>query len=317
MKKSESNGANSLSIALLLLVLIALNSVFFVFEGQNALVQRFGKFISDDSGQAQIYKPGLHFVIPLIDAPKYIDIRIQTFSVPSDRIYTVEQKTVKIDYYVKWRVKDVRKFFLTTSANYNRSNNSLRGKINDALRAEVGQRELIDVITGERSNIIAALKRNADESAENFGIEVIDVRIVRLDYPTEVSQSVYNRMKASRERMATMYRAEGDEESEAIRAQGDAHGRTAAAGDRGGARLDAPRDGLSGRHPDRRRPRRVAAAQPAAAVPDALQDGAVQPHHLPGPVLARRATAASWAAPPRGDLHAPHRPLPDGLPAVE
>ena len=222
MKKSESNGTNSLSIVLLLLVLIALNSVFFVFEGQNALVQRFGKFISDDSGQAQIYKPGLHFVIPLIDAPKYIDIRIQTFSVPSDRIYTVEQKTVKIDYYVKWRVKDVRKFFLTTSANYNRSNNSLRGKINDALRAEVGQRELIDVITGERSNIIAALKRNADESAENFGIEVIDVRIVRLDYPTEVSQSVYNRMKASRERMATMYRAEGDEESEAIRAQGDA-----------------------------------------------------------------------------------------------
>ena len=130
-----------------------------------------------------------------IDKVKFIDIRIQTFDVPSDRIYTKEQKTVKLDYFVKWRVDDIYKFYLTTNADYRKSNSSFRGKINDGLRAEVGMRELKDVITGERGNIIAMLKTKAKEGAKNFGIEIIDVRIVKLDYPPEVTQSVYERMR--------------------------------------------------------------------------------------------------------------------------
>lgn len=221
-KANKSGSFNNLLIFFLFALLVLMQSVVYVFEGSNALVQRFGKLNMDSEGQPVLYTPGLHFVVPFIDKVKYIDIRIQTFDVPSDRIYTKEQKTVKLDYFVKWRVGDIFKFYLTTNADYRKSNSSLRGKINDALRAEIGMRELKDVITGERGNIIAMLKTKAKEGARNFGIEIIDVRIVKLDYPPEVTQSVYERMRASRDRMATMYRAEGDAESEAIRAQGDA-----------------------------------------------------------------------------------------------
>lgn len=219
-KKSMS--FNNILIAVLLVVLVSMQSIVYVYEGSNALVERFGKLNTDSEGNAVLYMPGLHFVVPFIDKVKYIDIRIQTFDVPSDRIYTKEQKTVKLDYFVKWRVEDIYKFYLTTNADYRKSNSSLRGKINDGLRSEVGMRELKDVITGERGNIIAMLKTKAKEGARNFGIEIIDVRIVKLDYPPEVTQSVYERMRASRDRMATMYRAEGDAESEVIRARGDA-----------------------------------------------------------------------------------------------
>ncbi len=219
---NKSLSFNNILIALLLVVLVLMQSVVYVYEGSNALVERFGKLNTDSEGKPVLYKPGLHFVVPFIDKVKFIDIRIQTFDVPSDRIYTKEQKTVKLDYFVKWRVDDIYKFYLTTNADYRKSNSSLRGKINDGLRAEVGMRELKDVITGERGNIIAMLKTKAKEGAKNFGIEIIDVRIVKLDYPPEVTQSVYERMRASRDRMATMYRAEGDAESEAIRARGDA-----------------------------------------------------------------------------------------------
>lgn len=221
MSAKNETGGLLLLLVLFLLTLLS-QSIVYVYEGSVALVERFGKLNTDLNGNPTQYLPGLHFVVPIIDKVKPIDIRIQTFDVPSDRIYTQEQKTVKLDYYVKWKVDDINKFYLTTNADYRKSNSSLRGKINDALRSEVGKRELKDVITGERGNIISMLKTKAAESARNFGIAIVDVRIVKLDYPHEVSQSVYARMRASRDRMATMYRAEGDAESEAIRAAGDA-----------------------------------------------------------------------------------------------
>jgi membrane protease subunit HflC len=224
MSKNHNTPNNVPAVILTLLVLVAflLASVFYVYEGNRAFVQRFGKIISDDSGKPFVYDPGVHFKAPFIDTVIYLDVRTQTFSVPSDRIFTVEQKSVKIDYFVKWRIKDLVQYYLTTNADPTRTSMALKSKINDVLRAEVGKRELGDVITGERGSIIELLKQQADESASNLGVEVVDVRMVKLDYPPEVSQSVYERMQASRQRMATMYRAEGDAASEAIRAEGDA-----------------------------------------------------------------------------------------------
>ncbi len=224
MSKNQ-NTPNSLpSIILIVLLALAffLSSIFYVYEGNRAFVQRFGKIISDDSGTPYVYDPGVHFKAPFIDTVIYLDVRTQTFSVPSDRIFTIEQKSVKIDYFVKWRIKDLVQYYLATNADPTRTSMALKSKINDVLRTEVGKRELGDVITGERGSIIELLKQQADESAANLGVEVVDVRIVKLDYPPEVSQSVYERMQASRQRMATMYRAEGDAASEAIRAEGDA-----------------------------------------------------------------------------------------------
>ena len=149
-------------------------------------------------------------------------MRLQGFKVDSERIYTQEQKNVRVDYYVRYVVSDVNRFYLSTNANFFKANSILRGKINDSLREEIGKRQLNDVITGQRGDIMSTLRTKSDESAKNIGLKVIDVRIVKLDYPQEVSQSVYTRMREARERMATMYRSEGDSESEIIRAQGDA-----------------------------------------------------------------------------------------------
>ena len=224
MSKSPQSSTNIPSILLLILLALAflLASIFYVYEGNRAFVQRFGKIVEDDFGKPLVHDPGVHFKVPFIDSVIYLDVRTQTFSVPSDRIFTIEQKSVKIDYFVKWRIKNLVQYYLATNADPTRTSLALKSKINDVLRAEVGKRELSDVITGERGSILELLKQQADESAENLGVEVVDVRIVKLDYPPEVSQSVYERMQASRQRMATMYRAEGDAASEAIRAEGDA-----------------------------------------------------------------------------------------------
>lgn len=202
-------------------IFILFLSLFVVLEGRQALVSRFGKLITVD-GKIQIYKPGLHIHLPLTDSVKVVDMRLQGFLVPSERIYTQEQKNVRVDYYVRYVVEDVERFYLSTGASTFKANMILRGKINDTLREEIGKRQLNDVITGQRGDIMQTLRQKSHESARNIGIKVIDVRIVKLDYPMEVSQSVYTRMREARERMATMYRSEGDSESEIIRAKGDA-----------------------------------------------------------------------------------------------
>ena len=213
---------NVVIVVFLAVVLLFLTTIFVVFEGRESLVSRFGRLKTSSDGSVIVYKPGLHFHVPLFDSVKSIDMRLQGFLVPSERIYTQEQKNVKIDYYVRYVVSDIKRFYLSTNGSFFKANSILRGKINDSLREEIGKRQLNDVITGQRGDIMSTLRTKSHESARNIGIKVIDVRIVKLDYPQEVSQSVYTRMREARERMATMYRSEGDEESEIIRAQGDA-----------------------------------------------------------------------------------------------
>lgn len=196
--------------------------VFFVYEGQKALVQRFGKIHLNKSGEPAIYEPGIHIALPLVDHVLPLDVKMQLLNVPSERIYTKEQKTVTVDFYTAWRVADPSKFYLKLNADYERAKYFLRTKINDALREEIGKREVNEVITGQRGDIIDSLRAKALAAVANLGIEVQDVRISRVDYPQEVSDSVFRRMQAAREKEAGMYRSEGDEESEVIRANGDA-----------------------------------------------------------------------------------------------
>ena len=217
----ESTVFTTRVIIVLVILLMGLSTLFVVQEGRRALVSRFGKLMTTD-GKIQVFKPGLHFHIPLIDSVKTIDMRLQGFLVPSERIYTQEQKNVRVDYYVRYVVSDVERFYLRTGGSIYKANMILRGKINDTLREEIGKRQLNDVITGQRGDIMQTLREKSHQSAQNIGIKVIDVRIVKLDYPQEVSQSVFIRMREARERMATMYRSEGDSESDIIRAKGDA-----------------------------------------------------------------------------------------------
>ena len=211
----------SIAIVALAVILVAMTSLFIVMEGFEAIVVHLGQIKRDTSGQVIVYKPGLHFKIPYVDTVKSFDVRLQSFDVPSSRVLTEEQKHVDVDYYVQWRIKDIASFYTRTNGNIVRARDILMRKINDALRASFGDKKLNEVISDDRSNIIHKLTKSASTSANNIGAEVVDVRIKRIDYPQEVTLSVYERMKSQREQVAKEYRAEGEMRKEEIMAVAD------------------------------------------------------------------------------------------------
>jgi membrane protease subunit HflC len=215
---------NTFSILIVLIVVMLLiASVFTVHEGQQALLLRFGKIITDSkTGSAKVYLSGLHVKMPFINEVQKFDVRLQTLDVQSSRILTAEQKYVLVDYYVKWKIENLPLYFTRTGGNNVTAENLLKQKINDALRAEFGMHKILEVISDDREKIMAVLRKNANISAENLGIAIADVRIKRIDLPEEVSQSVFARMRADREKVAAQHRADGKAQAEAIKAQADA-----------------------------------------------------------------------------------------------
>lgn len=223
MKAPQSNTI----IAILIIGFFVLPMILFtVDQGQRALVIRLGDIHTqiDSKGQQEAvsYAPGLHARWPLIDSLRHFDVRLQSFEEQSSRILTKEQKYVLVDYYVKWRIEDIALFYTRTGGVQGKAERLLKQKINDALRAEFGDHTISEVISGERSNIIHLLQTKANRSAESLGIQVIDVRVKRIDLPKEVGASVFERMRAERQRVATKHRANGRAQGERIRASADA-----------------------------------------------------------------------------------------------
>jgi membrane protease subunit HflC len=138
-----------------------------------------------------------------------------------ERFITSEKKNVLVDYYVKWRIKDVEKFYVSFSGDERRAENRLAQTVNDGMRAEFGKRTVHDVVSGQRDEVMEALRKSADIDSKRFGVEVMDVRIKRVDLPGEVSESVYRRMEAERKRVANELRSTGSAEAEKIRADAD------------------------------------------------------------------------------------------------
>jgi membrane protease subunit HflC len=206
-----------ISLTLLLVALVALSmSVFVVDQRQTAVVLRLGTI-------AQVVEsPGLQFKIPVIDTVRYFDKRILTIDTPeAERYQTSEKKNVLVDTFVKWRIVDVRQYFIAVQGNEAAAVNRLSQTINSALRAEFGSRTVNDVISGERQKITELVRERADKDGRAIGIEVIDVRIKRVDYTQEVSESVYRRMEAERKSVANELRSTGAAEGEKIRADAD------------------------------------------------------------------------------------------------
>lgn len=203
-------------------VFISIQSLFIIMPAQAGMVVHLGDLNTNTKGEVIVYNPGLHFKYPIIDKVIKVDRRLQSFDVPSTRVLTQDQKSVFVDYYSKWYVKDFAKFYQRTGANYFYTEEILKRKISDALRAEFGTRNLSDIISGEERNlIIQQMQKLASESADNIGVTVQDVRLKRVDYPQEVTLSVYERMKSSRHRDAKRYRSEGAAEAERIKAEAD------------------------------------------------------------------------------------------------
>ena len=209
---------------MILAIMLAFSSVYTVREGQQAILLRLGKIeVDHKTGKPAVKNPGLHFKYPFINSARVFDVRMQTLDIESSRIVTAEKKDVLVDYYAKWRIQNLPLYFTRTGGSSLQAETLLKQRLNDGLRAEFGKRDISEVVSGERQDIMAILKEQANESARSqLGIYVVDVRIKRIDLPTEVSNAVFDRMRAERERVATEHRAEGKSVANATRASADA-----------------------------------------------------------------------------------------------
>jgi len=211
MPKSMSVGL----VAIGAIALVVVFSLFSVTETEKAIRFRLGEIVQSD------YTAGLHFKVPLINNIRKFDARIQTLDAEPERFLTVEKKNVIVDSFVKWRVDDVARYYTAVGGDAVQANLRLDQIIKDDLRSEFSKRTLQQAVSGERSQIMEVLQTSANNAARTLGLEVVDVRIKRIDLPKEVSDSVFQRMRAERERVARDFRSRGAEAAERIRADAD------------------------------------------------------------------------------------------------
>jgi membrane protease subunit HflC len=203
-------------VAAVTILILASLSLFVVDQRQNAIVFRLGEVVTVKRD------PGLYVKIPLLDNLRYFDTRILTIDTAEpERFLTSEKKNVLVDLFVKWRIIDVRTYYVSVGGDEARARTRLLQTINDSLRAEFGNRTVHEVVSGERDKIMELMRQRANEDASKIGVQVLDVRMKRVDLPQEVSESVYRRMEAERKRVANELRSTGSAESEKIRADAD------------------------------------------------------------------------------------------------
>ncbi len=212
------------SIAILaLLFTLVVSSVFVIYEGQRGIVFQFSKIKRDAvTDEMMVFEPGLHFKIPFIASVRKLDARIQTLDEAPDRFVTSEKKDLMVDSFVKWRIVDFSTYYLRTSGSVDNARALLKQKVNNGLRTEFGNRTIKEIVSGDRDAIMQKALESAESSREELGIEVVDVRIKAINLPTEVSNSIYERMRAERTAVAKEHRSQGQEQSEIIRATIDA-----------------------------------------------------------------------------------------------
>ncbi len=203
-------------VALIALLVIGSLSLFVVDQRQTAIVFQFGEMVRVED------QPGIKWKMPLVQNVKYFDKRIQTVDATEpERYMTSEKKNVMVDAFVKWRIADVKQYYITVNGDQMRAENRLMQTVNSAIREEFGNHTVHDVVSGEREKIMTALREKTNADAKNIGVEVLDVRLKRVDFPSEISDKVYKRMEAERKTVANDLRATGFSESEKIRADAD------------------------------------------------------------------------------------------------
>jgi len=199
----------------IILFFAGLMCLFTVKETELALMLRFGKVVSGE------FEPGLHFKLPVYHTIRKFDKRIQTLDAQAEQFLTSEKKNLIVDSFIKWKIVDVINYYIAVGGSSQIANNRLTVTIADGLRSEFGKRTIKEVVSGDRAEIMDIITEEANKRAKQFGIKIIDVRIKRIELPTEVSSSVYRRMEAERERDAKQLRSQGEAEAVRIRANAD------------------------------------------------------------------------------------------------
>lgn len=212
-------------IVLAVVVAIGYNSLYIVKETERAVMLEFGRL--DKAG----IEPGLHYKIPLVHEVRKFDARILTFDAQPERYLTVEKKAIMVDSFAKWRIRDVNTYYTSTNGEESRAKVLLAQRINEGLRNQFAQRSLVEVVSGERDQLMVDLIDTLNKfTNSSLGIEVVDVRVKRIELPEDVSGSVFLRMTSEREREAREHRAKGQEQAEVIKADADRQQAVIAAG---------------------------------------------------------------------------------------
>jgi membrane protease subunit HflC len=210
---SRSTG---LLVLLAALLLLGSSTLYVIQETEKAVKLRFGRLIQTD------IQPGLHIKIPLADKIRKFDARVLTLDAEPASFFTVEKKRLIVDSFSKWRIVDVDTYYRATGGNEAIAQDRLASLVNDGLRNQFGARTLHEVVSGERDQLMKHLTENLNTTVrDSLGVEVVDVRVKGIDLPPEVSEQVYRRMQAEREKEARVLRSEGREQAEKIRADAD------------------------------------------------------------------------------------------------
>ena len=209
-------GLNFVMAVITAIVVVLGATIFTVDQRQYAIVFQLGEV------RDVIHEPGLYFKWPLIQNVRYFDKRILTMDAAEpERFITSEKKNVLVDSFVKWKIVDPRLFYISVAGDEARATIRISQTVNAGLREEFGKRTVHDVVSGERDRIMEEMREKADLDARRIGVQIIDVRIKRVDYTSEISESVYSRMEAERKRVANELRSEGAAEAEKVRADAD------------------------------------------------------------------------------------------------
>ena len=211
MGNRQMMGFALIGVALLTVV----NSVFVVDFRERALVRQFGEIVGTE------FEPGLHFKIPLVQAVEMFDARMLTLDNQTENFLTLEKKNVKVDFFVKWRIADTGTYYRATGGDESVAMDRLAASINRGLRDQFASRTIQQALSSARGEITKALEPTVVEIKSGLGIEIVDVRVKRIDFPDDVREKVYERMRAERTRTATELRAKGAEQAEKIRAEAD------------------------------------------------------------------------------------------------
>jgi membrane protease subunit HflC len=209
------NTTNFLVAAVVVLILASM-SVFIVDQRQTAIVFQLGEVKRVET------TPGIKWKMPLVQNVRFFDSRILTLdSDDPERFITAEKKNVLVDSFIKWRIVDVKQYYISVTGDEMRAQTRLMQTVNSTLREEFGKRTIHEVVSGQRDELMKVVQEKTDVDARKIGVEVLDVRLKRVDFPPEISDSVYRRMDAERKRVANELRATGNAESEKIRADAD------------------------------------------------------------------------------------------------
>lgn len=210
------NKVNLFLIALLVVLLGVASSAYVVKANERAIKLAFGEVVDAD------IKPGLHWRVPVMHDIRKFDARILTMDARPVRFLTLDKKSLIIDSYAKWRIVDVQKYYTATNGEEARTHGLLAQRINDGLRNEVGVRDMHEVVSGKRDELMQELTSKLNEAAlRELGVEVVDIRVKQVDLPPDVRQSVFERMNTEREREAREHRSRGKELAEGIQASAD------------------------------------------------------------------------------------------------